>query len=305
MPPVTAIHRIDKNMFPYGLTEVEPGKHVGVRTFEVHTSDPDKALTDSDVPAMNTSWSDLIPNCRVRSREVTWVNGLPLDNASSIDTPPAGCCVVRCDYATPGTRGSIYVPSAPDAFTEIIASPTTITARYPIQRYVAAIGTAVGDTPAVPVPGGSLAGWGSPVGTLIPIQDGDGAPMEFLEVEVRVTLFQALATPLSGTTTPMSRLLNLGRPSKVNDAIVTTPRLINTGTPGSPSSGDRFAFGIGQLRYRGFEIGEQNGFRRLTHIMVAAEDHWHRWQVIKSNAAAGSIYADRLYEYASFAGLWP
>lgn len=303
--PITAIHRIDKNMFPYGLTEVEPGKHVGVRTYEVQTADPDKALTEGDIPQMNDSWSTLIPGCRVRSRDVTWVNGLPLGDATSGATAPTGCCVVRCDYATPGTRGTIYVPSQPDAFTEIIASPTTITARYPIQRYQAASGTAVGDTPAVPVPLGSTAGWASPVGTLIPIQDGDGAPMEFLEVEVRVTLFQDLTTPLSGTDTPLSRLLNLGRPSKVNDAIVTTPRLINTGTPGSPSSGDQFAFGIGQLRYRGFEIGEQNGFRKLTHIMVAAEDHWHRWQVIKSNAAAGSIYADRIYEYASFDDLWP
>lgn len=303
--PITAEHKIDKNLFPYGLTEVEPGKHVGVRTFLVYTADPDKALTDSDVPAMNDSWSTLIPACRVRSREVTWVNGLPLADATSGATPPTGCCVVRCEYATPGTRGAIYVPSQPDAFTEIIASPTTITARYPIQRYQAASGTAVGDTPAVPVPGGSTAGWASPVGTLIPIQDGDGAPMEFLEVEVRVTVFQSLATALSGTTTPMSRLLNLGRPSKVNDAAVTTPRLINTGTPGSPSSGDQFTFGIGQLRYRGFEIGEQNGFRKLTHIMVASEDHWHRWQVIKSNSAAGSVYADRIYEYASFATLWP
>lgn len=290
--PVTATHiRDDASGFPFSFEEPEAGKYTGVRSYLVETANPVEAMTDSGVPLVNSAWPGGPSTLILRDRKYRYITGDP-------DTLGEGRCVVECRYSSSGSKGQIFIPNQPDAVTELQIRSSSIQARFPIERLVNT--GAVGAAPPL-----SDASWTTSSPPYDPINEGDGAPLKMAEIEVRVHYYQLLTNTLASYSTPISRLLNLCRPAKLNLNAITLPRLQNTGTPGVTASGERLAMAAGQLQYESFEIGEFNGFRRLTHIMTMAEDFYYRSQVTKQDGSPGELRADRLNDYADFAALWP
>lgn len=263
------------------LTENETGAS-GTRHYRINVMQEAKALDAIGFPKIGDPWDSGFTNLKVVSREVEQVGGIPYADGSG----EGGWMLGKVEYATPGLNGRLPAPTDGDAFTLIRPNTTSINRRWDVRK-------SNSNLPA---------GWSFLTPTI-----GAGEALHDLTTQIaggkgtQISVGQTQATViqyLPAESIDFTRLIRLQRFQAVNVAAVNLPRIY--------LSDASWTMAKGQLQYSAFEVEEDRGKIRLTHILNMAPDFFGRDQAEDENGdATGPTRVHVDYAAAPFAGLWP
>lgn len=214
-------------------------------------------------------WGLQLPTLVVQTIETRYI--AKKDN----DEQVGGLTVVRAEYAENELNGFIP-PAANLKYTELGYQSETQTVYFDL------------DAPAVPGSPPAPVSW--------PLNSGDGFARKVGLVTARVHHFIP-----NGGFPSLFQVSSLTRFKNTNNAPIALPRII--GTSVSP------LLGLGEIQYEGFSHESvQSPQGKLTHFiheLTLAPDHRQRWRFEnEEGSAVGPEISSRLYDPASFAGLW-
>lgn len=257
--------------FRVELAETPQG-YIGVRHYLVDTSDEVAALAATGLPMIGEAWDVVnLPSLVVTERG-------PIRPYTFNEQH--GWCIVTVNYRSIGFYGSFdYVPWAGLRFTELDWVQDRVTeyfARQPIG--------------ALTPPGTTGAELG------MSINNGRGCPKNLGRLNCKVHRFynsSTLAQQLD-----VARVMSLvGEEPKTNNDAVALPPLFQTNLS--------LNFARGELLMVGADIRQQGRITEVIYTMHAAPNH--QFQFVLEDASGNgqtTIRSARVYEEASFAGLW-
>lgn len=124
----------------------------------------------------------------------------------------------------------------------------------------------------------------------IPINNGRGATRSIGTTQARVVTYPDEAVDII-------RLVQLQREQFLNNSGISLPP--------TRYGGLTMNFGARELRYNMFEIGDNDGLLEVTHYLEMAPHHDVEWQQEDSEGnALPNVFVSRVYDTASFDGLW-
>lgn len=229
----------------------------GHRTYIVNTHDVDAAYNTA--PPVGQAWSGGRPELVLYSKRTRYIGGRNNDSGEN------GRTAVDCEYQTP-SLGNLPPPTLATKYSVLASGSETQTVYF-------AVGAPV-------------------VGPNLPIANGEGAGKRIGMVSARIyTYFNLNATVNWG------RLIRLTRKNALNDAAISIPRLIGTGTV--------LSFAAGQVRYEGFTPSANNELLEIVHDVSFAEDFDVRWyQEDENGYRVGAEQRSKVYELDDLSGIW-
>lgn len=272
---ITASWVRDRDKFPWFL-RARGGVYEGQRSYVVNTDHVEKALKAPGLPARGEPWSADFPN--LTAQDFDWEH---LGGADATGDGDGGWSRVTVRYAEPQQSGDFRLASLNKAFTEISVSSQTVLRRDTLERFAM---DASGERP-------------DPTRSIdsdVLINGGQGTPVQVGVWTARVTMWRTIDFAFD-----FARSVELSTPAHLNAAAVRLPPIYGTATSITMPRGSLLYLGVDQPRV-------EQGFLAITHTMQMAR-HWlYVW--MRENAKGEAIQpliGDRVYEYASFSGLWP
>lgn len=261
----------------------------GTRYAIVKAVDPAEAIAVPGLPSIGRAWSADLPGAIVQDVSAEWFGG------EDVSGQARWLVTIRYGSAKFGGVTQTKYRKVGDAITEFQNGSEQQTVYSP--RWIS------GTIQRVKV---DETGEEIPLGTIpnTAVNNGDGAQIVVSRHYARVSVWYDPNRPPE-----LSRLIGLGRPSKLNDAAVTLPPM--------DESRVRWNFAAGQVRYDGYTIAEEATGRpgadgvpetllKITHQLELAENHGFVWQGRDANGdPTANYYRDDVYASASFTGLWP
>lgn len=183
-------------------------------------------------------------------------------------TGVGGNTLVKCDFETPGTGGRLPPPEEGSNWCEAMGAESTFTRYYDVR---------VEDD-------------SDTYGT--PLVNGRGASVAYGTTALRVTVF-----PRSNEVIPLKRMMQLARKHSINKSRIITPK--------TRVGRVQWILDPGQVQYRTYEVGIENGLVKITHIIEIAEDFDLIWYQEDSRGNAITGFKSRVYPHEEFGGLWP
>jgi hypothetical protein len=259
---------IDDEEHPWRYRESAQGLEVD-GWYRVNTGVWHRALYESaGLPKIGDLYDPSIPLLQVVSRAPEpWSR---VDNGDG----SGGWTFVAVQWRQP-SGGSAMPAGENDAWTQLEFSAESVQVTKPVERVEGAQFTS-------------------------PIANGDGFSARQGTLEATVTVFKPLTYRL-----PLERVVSLMRPfAKVNDADLVLPRLWSTQGPLNVRKGQALFLGMDPVE----RVGQ---LLRLRYKLGLAEDWYVRWSPVDAKGdplgdvgPIGGLVVDRVYEGASFVGLW-
>lgn len=247
----------DTKLFPETAELNKDGRRV-VRAARINTRNAAAALKASGVPAIGTPFDAENPDLLFRGMKIEGLGGVDLGDGTG------GWCKATLEWATPSyAQDRPAVPGQP--WTEIQVNVSSIGVNFAVSGYWV-------DTP---------------------LNNGEGVQIETGQALAIVHTFHEE----EGYEIPITQLLGLCSPNKLNAEAITLPPILGSNT--------RLDFGPGQARYRTFALGARDGVIELQHHLVLAPDHLVRWGVKnKEGQRLGDAIPAPVYAEDDFGGLW-
>lgn len=178
-----------------------------------------------------------------------------------------GVCRIRLLYRTPSAGGNVVFPVPNTAYTELAVQVGGVEVNFGVT------GDPWQDTP---------------------INNGDGTSVETGLVSAAVHVFIP-----SSSTPDFGRLISLCSPrNKINDGAIVLPKVNGTNAV--------WNLAAMQARYRSFSVSARgSGVTEVVHQLVLAQDHDFYFGVKGPDGRRNASGRARVYDAASFAGLWP
>lgn len=265
----------DPEKFPWFL-RVRAGVYEGQRSYLVNTDHVEKALKAAGLPARGDPWSADFPS--LTAQDFDWQH---LGGADPTGDGDGGASRVTVRYSEPRSAGSFRTAAVNKAFTEISVSAQTVLRRETLERFAM---TASGEDPD---PSRS-------VDSDVLINGGQGTPVQVGVWTARVTVWRKVDYVFD-----FNGAVRLSTPAHLNDAPVRLPPIYGTSTSIVMPRGSVLYLGVDQPSI-------EQGLLRITHTVQLAR-HWlYVWMRENTKGEAiPPLIGDRVYEYASFHGLWP
>lgn len=268
--PTARLIRNDED-FRVELSETAQG-YQGIRHYLVDTSDEVQALTATGLPQIGDPWDTLaMPSVIAMERG-------PIRPYTHHQQ--AGWCIVPITYRSFFFYGSFdYVPSPGFRFTELDWIQDRVT-EYFAKEPIGAL------TP----PGTTAVERGAP------IANGRGAPKNLGRLSIKVHRFY-LSSTLNGQLDVYRMMQLVGEEPKTNSGAVTLPPLFQSNLA--------LTFARGELLMVGVDIRQQGRMSEVIYTMNASPNHLYQYVLEDKDGKGGNVvYSARLYDEASFAGLW-
>lgn len=255
--PPTLEFVTDPKMFPETGEYGESGYRI-IRHGKIAANDVASALKAQGVPARGSPFGIDFPDMVFRGMTVEGLGGKPNGDNT-------GCWYkARLEWATKGYGQSR--PTAPgDSWTELAVNVSSLNVNFAVSGY-----------------------WQD-----TPLNNGEGVQIETGQAIAIVHVFQEEAN----FNIPITRLLGLCSPNKLNADNLNLPPILGSGTT--------LDFAPGQVRYRTFALAAKDGVLEIQHHLVLSPDHLARWGVKnKEGQRLGDAIPADVYGTENMGGLW-